>query len=453
MAERVESVLAQTKILAMESAESLETKISNAEKAFAVHRKSSFGLRSERILKAAEILEKEVDRFAECMTAEMGKPFKQAKAEVLKCALVCKYYAAEAEAMVQPEPVASGYMNAEIHYQPLGVVLAVMPWNYPFWQVFRFAAPALMAGNVALLKHASNVPRCSHLIEEIFVRAGFDHGEFQSVYVRGSSAAAMVADDRIAAVTLTGSEGAGRAVGAAAGAAIKKVVLELGGSDPFVIMPSADLEKAIDGAIAGRMLNNGQSCIAAKRILIHESIYDVAVEKLKERIAELKVGDPFAEDTEIGPLALPEFAAELQEQVHRAVTAGAKVLVGGKISALGAAYFEPTLIVDLPRESAVAGEEFFGPVMMVFKVQDCDDAIELANATAFGLGASVWTSDMAEGRKLAAAIESGQVFVNAVTASDPRLPFGGTKRSGIGRELGTVGIREFVNLKTVAFGQ
>ena len=452
MADRLHEVLAQIPAPQADGPAQLEAKLALAAEAFGRHRTTSFAERSVKMIKAAEVLEAGADRFADCITAEMGKPLAAARGEVLKCAFVCRYYAEQAEAMLRDEPAASGFMHAFTRFQPLGTVLAIMPWNYPFWQVFRFAAPALMAGNTALLKHASNVPRCAALIEEIFLHAGFEKGVFQSVYARSSAIAPAIADDRIAAVTLTGSEGAGKAVGSAAGAAIKKVVLELGGSDPFIIMPSAELEKALPAAVSARMMNNGQSCIGAKRILLHASIYDKALAELEARIAALRVGDPFDPATDIGPLALPEFADELEDQVARAVVAGGRLLVGGKRSPRGPAFYEPTLLVDVPRTAAIAREEFFGPVMMVFRFETIEEAISLANETPFGLGSSVWTAERDEQLRFAHEIDAGQVFINAITASDPRIPFGGIKRSGIGRELGVYGIREFTNIKTVAFG-
>lgn len=430
----------------------IERKLSLAAEALNAYRRTSLTQRAALLVRVADLLEKDAERYAVLMTAEMGKPLTQARAEALKCATVCRYYAENGAAMLADEPSASGYMRSFVRFQPLGTVLAIMPWNFPFWQVFRFAAPTLMAGNTAILKHASNVPGCSLRIAEIFLEAGFTEGVFQSIFVEPSAIAGIIADPRIAAVTLTGSEAAGISVGAAAGRAIKKVVLELGGSDPFIVMPSADLPAALSAAVRSRMLNNGQSCIASKRILLHDSIYDAAIEQLTKLVANLEVGDPFAATSDIGPLALERFAVELEDQVRRAVAAGATAVVGGHRSALGGAYFEPTILTGLPQDSAVAQEEFFGPVMLVHRFHTAQQAIDIANDSPFGLGASVWTTDETEQQLFAQHLEVGQVFINAMTASDPRIPFGGIKRSGLGRELGIYGIREFTNVKSISFG-
>jgi succinate-semialdehyde dehydrogenase/glutarate-semialdehyde dehydrogenase len=374
---------------------------------------------------------------------------KAAIAEVKKCATVCRYYAKHAEALLADEIVKTDASKSFIRYEPLGAVLAVMPWNFPFWQVFRFAAPALMAGNVALLKHASNVPQSALAIEEIFRGAGFVDGEFQTLLIGSAAVAKLLDDPRVKAATLTGSEPAGASVASAAAKQIKKSVLELGGSDPFVVMPSADLEEAVKVGVQARTVNNGQSCIAAKRFLIHEAIADAFETKFVAAMKALTVGDPLDEKTDIGPLATPQIVDDLEKQVQESVAAGAKLLAGGTRLGTRGNFFAPTVLSEIPVSAPVYADETFGPVASLFRVRDVDEAIRLANATIFGLGASVWTNDDAEIGAFISGIESGQVFVNAMVASDPRIPFGGTKHSGFGRELGVYGIREFVNVKTV----
>jgi succinate-semialdehyde dehydrogenase/glutarate-semialdehyde dehydrogenase len=431
------------------SAAEIERRLELSDKMFHCHRRTAFADRSAKLIRAAEILEAEKRKFASIMTAEMGKTIVAAEAEAAKCASVCRYYAEHAEGALADESIQIEGSRTLIKFQPLGPVLAIMPWNFPFWQVFRFAAPALMAGNTGLLKHASNVPQCALAIEEIFLRAGFPEGTFQTLLVEASRVEELIRDGRIVAVTLTGSEPAGRAVASQAGGEIKKTVLELGGSDPFIIMPSANFRDAVETAVKARVINNGQSCIAAKRFIIADSIYGAFEEEFVAKMRALKIGDPLQDGTDVGPLATEKILTDLEDQVQRAVAAGAKILTGGRRFGGQCCTYEPTVLVNVPRDAAVFKEEFFGPVAMLFRVKDAAEAIELANDSPFGLGASVWTQDPAEQNQFADGIESGQVFVNAMVASDPRVPFGGIKRSGYGRELGVLGIREFVNIKSV----
>lgn len=420
-----------------------------ADERFRSWRRTPFAERAEGMRRAAAELLADKRRFAELMTLEMGKPIGAAVAEVEKCATVCDYYAEHAEVFLAPQEIATDAGRSYVRYDPLGPVLAVMPWNFPFWQVFRFAAPTLMAGNVGLLKHASNVPQSALAIAEVFERAGFPSGTFQTLLVGSAAVAKMIDDPRVAAVTLTGSEGAGVAVGRAAGAQIKKAVLELGGSDPFVVLPSADLPKAAATAVKARTINNGQSCIAAKRFIVHEAVYERFAELFVAGMKALVVGDPIDPATEIGPLATEPIRDELAEQVERSVAAGAKVLLGGT-SLPGPGYFyAPTVLADPVPGSPAWKDELFGPVATLFRVSSLDAAIALANHENFGLGASAWTTDAAEQARLAVELEAGSVFLNGMVKSDPRLPFGGIKRSGFGRELSLAGIREFVNVKTV----
>lgn len=399
--------------------------------------------------RAAEILEQEKQQLGELMTVEMGKPIAAAVAEAEKCAAGCRYYAANAERFLADQPVQLEGGESWVAFQPLGVVLAIMPWNFPFWQVFRFAAPALMAGNVGLLKHASNVPQCALAIEDVFRRAGFAEGVFQTLLIGPELVEKLIADPRVAAVTLTGSEKAGRAVASAAGKHLKKSVVELGGSDPFVVMPSADLEAAVSTAVTARMINNGQSCIAAKRFIIHADIYDQFVRNFVAKVSSIRVGDPMDRETQLGPLATSAIRDELDKQVTTSVAQGARILTGGKRLDGDGYFYAPTVLADIPPHSPAAREELFGPVAAVFRARDIDEAIDLANGTTFGLGASAWTRDTGERRRFIDDIESGLVFINGMVASDARLPFGGVKNSGFGRELGEFGIREFVNIKSV----
>jgi succinate-semialdehyde dehydrogenase/glutarate-semialdehyde dehydrogenase len=432
------------------SSREIERRLERAAQAFASYRRTPMEERAAAMTRAAEILERDRDRFGHLMTLEMGKPIRAARDEAAKCAWACRYYAGNGGRIFADEPVETGERRSFIRYQPLGVVLAVMPWNFPFWQVFRFAAPALMAGNAGLLKHASNVPQCALAIADIFREAGFPEGVFQTLLISSAQVAPLLDDPRIAAATLTGSEPAGSAVAAAAGRRIKKTVLELGGSDPFIVMPTADLDAAVKTAVAARIVNNGQSCIAAKRFIVAEAVADEFERRFVAAMEALRIGDPLDEATELGPLATPELRDSLDEQVRRSVAAGARLLTGGKPLEGPGAFYAPTVLADIPPSAPAYSEEMFGPVAALFRAADATAAIRLANDTAFGLGASVWTRDAAERDRFVEEIEAGLVFVNAQVASDPRLPFGGVKRSGYGRELGLVGAREFVNIKTVS---
>lgn len=427
----------------------LEARIAQSATAFRSWRRSSLGERAQVLRNAADLLEQQRDRWAQLMTEEMGKPLRAAADEAVKCATACTYYADHGARLLADREVASSASSSFVRFNPIGPVLAIMPWNFPFWQVFRFAAPALMAGNVGLLKHASNVPQCALAIEQIFREAGAPEGVFQTLLIESGQVEAVLQDDRVAAATLTGSEAAGSRVASVAGRLIKKTVLELGGSDPFIVMPSADLDEAANTAVRARTINNGQSCIAAKRFIVHESVYEEFARRFTERMQALNVGDPMDPATDVGPLATAQIAADLEDQVKRAVADGARVRVGGSRLQRPGFFFEPTILEDIPPHSAVYCEELFGPVAMLFRARDLDHAIELANSTPFGLGASAWTKDEMERERLIDEIESGLVFVNAMVASDARLPFGGVKRSGYGRELGEYGILEFVNIKTV----
>jgi succinate-semialdehyde dehydrogenase/glutarate-semialdehyde dehydrogenase len=428
--------------------EAVREKITLAAEAFRTYTAVPLEHRALCMRKLAAILEHETDDLATIITLEMGKPLHAARLEVLKCATACRYYADNAARILAPESIPTEN-HSYVRWDPLGVILAVMPWNFPFWQVFRFLAPALMAGNVALLKHASNVPQCALSIESLVRRAGFPRGTFQTLLIEARQVETVLADERIAAVTLTGSEPAGRAIGAQAGWLIKKSVLELGGSDPFIVMPSADLDLAIETAVKARCVNSGQSCIAAKRFLIADEIYDVFESRFVAGMDAMRVGDPMKDETDIGPLATPRIVDELEAQVKAAAQAGARILTGGERMIGDGNYFEPTVLAGVPRTSAVYREELFGPVAMLFRVQDLNEAIAIANDTPFGLSASAWTRDPAEQQRLVSELQCGAIFLNAMVASDPRLPFGGIKHSGYGRELSAAGMREFLNAKTV----
>ena len=401
------------------------------------------------VRRAGELLDAEKERFGGLMTLEMGKTLRSAIEESAKCATGCRYYAEHAPAFLADTPVAFEGERSFVAYQPLGVVLAVMPWNFPFWQVIRFAAPALCAGNVGLLKHASNVPQCALALEEIFRRAGAPEGVFQTLLVGSDVVASIIADPRVHAVTLTGSEPAGREVGAQAGKYIKPSVLELGGSDPFVVMPSADIPNAVKQAVSARNINNGQSCIAAKRFIVHHAVYDEFERRFVEAMQRVVVGDPMDAATDIGPLATKSIRDGLLEQVQKSVKSGARLLTGGKVKPGDGWYFEPTVLAEPPKDAPAYHDELFGPVATLFRARDIDDAIRIANDTNFGLGASAWTNDSAEAERLARDLDAGMVFINSPVVSHPAFPFGGVKHSGYGRELADIGMREFVNIKTV----
>jgi succinate-semialdehyde dehydrogenase/glutarate-semialdehyde dehydrogenase len=427
----------------------IEAKIQTAANTFPEFRKLPFADRARMMSKAADILESDKDALGRLMTMEMGKTLSSAIAEAAKCATACRYYAENAERFLADEVVETSASRSYVRYQPLGVILCVMPWNFPFWQVFRFIAPGLMAGNVGLLKHASNVPQCALKIEEILLRAGFPEGAFQALLIGASQVDSVLTDRRIAAATLTGSEGAGVHVGVTAAKNIKKVVLELGGSDPFIVMPSANLDDAVSTAVKARIINNGQSCIAAKRFIVAEQIADAFERKFVSGMEALKVGDPMLPETELGPLASADAVQSLHEDVEKSVLAGARVLTGGERMDRPGSFYAPTVLTNIPKDSPAYREELFGPVASVFRVKNIDEAIQIANDTRFGLGASAWTNDPAERERFANEIDAGMVFINQMVASDTRVPFGGVKHSGHGRELGVHGIREFMNAKTV----
>lgn len=431
------------------SAPQIEQILAGAQAAFAQWRARPFAERATLMRAAGHELRVHKARYALTMTREMGKPITQAEAEVEKCAATCDYYAEHAEAFLAEQPRETDASRSYVRFDPLGPVLAVMPWNFPFWQVFRFAAPALMAGNAGILKHASNVPRCARQIEEVFRRAGFPEGLFRTVLADSAVVKGLIADPRIVAVTLTGSERAGRAVAEHAGRAIKKTVLELGGSDAFIVLADADIDAAARAATEGRLINSGQSCIAAKRFIVVESVADRFLERFKSELASRRMGDPLARETQVGPQARVDLRDQLHHQVEESVKRGAHPLLGGQIPAGKGAFYPPTLLTAVDKGMPAFDEETFGPVAAVIRAKDETDAIRLANDSPFGLGAALWTRDRARAERLATQIEAGAVFVNGVVKSDPRLPFGGVKRSGYGRELSEYGIREFVNIKSV----
>ncbi len=423
--------------------------IGRAEEAFRDHRHLPLEERARRLEHAATILDQEATEFGRLMAMEMGKPLLQARAEAEKCARACRYYAERGPDLLAEEDVATEARRSFVRYAPIGPVLGIMPWNFPFWQVFRFAAPAVMAGNVVLVKHAGNVPRCALALEDVFRRAGFAEGTFQNLFIEVEQVGRAIEDERVRGVSVTGSRRAGREVARQAGAALKKTVLELGGSDPFIVMPSADLDRAAETAVRARTINSGQSCIAAKRVIVHEAVADEFERRFVDGMAGLAVGDPLDEETEVGPLATREILDTLEEQVSASVEAGARVLTGGRRLERDGFFYEPTVLADVPEGCPAYAEELFGPAAALFRVPGREEAVRLANDTAFGLGASVWTEDRDEAGRFIEGLETGLLFVNGMVASDPRLPFGGVKESGYGRELGVHGLREFVNVQTV----
>ncbi|MEU8375004.1 NADP-dependent succinic semialdehyde dehydrogenase [Micromonospora sp. NPDC048894] len=438
------------------SAEQIDAAIDRADLAFRDLRRTTVAQRAQWMNTAADLLDAERDDTARLMTTEMGKTYTAAKAEVTKCATACRFYAAHAERMLADEPADAAAVKARrayVRYQPIGAVLAVMPWNFPLWQVLRFAAPALMAGNTGLLKHASNVPQTALYLEDVFRRAGFPEGAFTTLLVGSDAVDRILADPRVRAATLTGSEGAGRSIAQIAGRELKKTVLELGGSDPFVVMPSADLDRAAEVATTARCQNNGQSCIAAKRFIVHTDVFDAFAGKFAANMAALRVGDPMDADTDVGPLASESGRDEIHAQVQDAVAHGATVLCGGEKPTGDGWFYPPTVVTDLNPQMRMWAEEVFGPVAGLYRVSSYDEAVEVANGTPFGLGANAWTTDPAEQERFATDLDAGNVFVNGMTTSYPELPFGGVKNSGYGRELSALGMREFCNTKTVWVGE
>jgi succinate-semialdehyde dehydrogenase / glutarate-semialdehyde dehydrogenase len=427
----------------------IEKALRQAVTSFEKYRGEPFPKRAQLMMSVATLLEREKQELGRTITLEMGKLLRDSVAEIEKCALGCRYYAENAERFLEDQTAQTNAARSYVHYEPMGAILAIMPWNFPFWQVFRFAAPALMAGNVGILKHAGNVPQCALAIEQLFCRAGFEEGIFQTLLIEAEQVEKLIVDPRIKAVTLTGSEKAGSIVGSQAAREIKKSVLELGGSDPFIVMPSADFGLAVKTAVTARTINTGQSCIAAKRFFIADKICDRFLDQFVERMRSLKVGDPMDESMQIGPLATESIRNGVHEQVQKTIAAGAKCLTGGNRIAGPGFFYEPTVLVDVPKDSPAFREEVFGPVAAVLRVRDAEEAVDLANDSRYGLAASAWTNDPTEQELFASELASGMVFINAMSASDPRLPFGGVKRSGFGRELGAAGIREFMNAKTI----
>ncbi|AWV87811.1 NAD-dependent succinate-semialdehyde dehydrogenase [Bradymonas sediminis] len=433
----------------LDDAASLERKLTRAARGFENWRWTSFAERSRLMNRVAELLRERSEEYAELMTDEMGKPIAQARSEVEKCAWTCAYFAEHASRFLQTEEMQSDGSRALIRFDPLGTIFAVMPWNFPFWQVIRFAAPHLMAGNVGLLSHSANAGGCATALHRLFKDAGFPTGVFQSLFIENETAEQVIADPRVKGVSLTGSVKAGRAVAALAGAHLKPCVLELGGSDPFIVLADCDLDAAIEQAVVGRMINNGQSCIAAKRFIVEDSVYDDFVTGFHQALAAQKMGDPNDEDTDLGPMARDDLRQALHDQVQKSIAQGARCVLGGELPETDGFYYPATLLVDCDATMECFAEETFGPVAAVARVADTSAAIELANNTPYGLGASIWTESSTHGLKLAEQIEAGHVSINGIVKSDPRLPFGGIKDSGYGRELSRFGILEFVNKKTV----
>ncbi|MBI3699131.1 MAG: NAD-dependent succinate-semialdehyde dehydrogenase [Afipia sp.] len=434
------------------SAAEIDGKLGLAASTFSLWKQKTYAERGKIISNAAKILLSEKDKWGELITLEMGKTLASAKAEVEKCALTCNFYAENASAFLSDEKIVTE-TNSYVRYLPLGVILAIMPWNFPFWQAFRFIAPTLMAGNTCVLKHASNVPQCALALEEILVRAGAPVGTFQTLLISSDRVAPVIQDPRIAAVTLTGSEGAGARVASVAGTSLKKCVLELGGNDPFIVLPSAKLDRAVPAAVKSRMMANGQSCVCAKRFIVHSAIYDKFEREFTKGVQALRIGDPMLANTDIGPLATADAVDTVEQQVNRSIAAGARLVAGGKRIDQVGNFYMPTVLADIPLSAPVYAEEVFAPVAMLFKVNSLDEAIDLANNTPFGLGSSIWTEDAQERDRAVTELDAGQTFVNSIVASDPRLPFGGIKLSGYGRELGALGIREFTNIKTVSIAR
>ncbi|MEU2541071.1 NADP-dependent succinic semialdehyde dehydrogenase [Streptomyces iakyrus] len=436
----------------------IERRLQLAEATFRTYRTTTFDERARLLHRAADLLDEDQQDIARVMTTEMGKPIQQARAEAAKCAKAMRWYADHAQELLADEEPAdsdvkdSGASRVRVRYRPLGPVLAVMPWNFPLWQVVRFAAPALMAGNVGLLKHASNVPQTALYLEDLFHRAGFTEGTFQTLLIGSAAVDEILRDERVKAATLTGSEPAGRAVASTAGEMVKKTVLELGGSDPFVVMPSADVDRAAKVAVTARVQNTGQSCIAAKRFIVHTDVYDAFAERFAEGMKALKVGDPMADDTQVGPLSSEQGLRDLEELVDDAVRSGAQVLCGGERPDGPGWYYTPTILAGITREMRIHREEAFGPVATLYRAADLDEAVLIANDSPFGLSSNVWTRDEGEVDRFVRDLEAGGVFFNGMTASHPAFPFGGVKRSGYGRELSGHGIRAFCNITTVWHG-